>query len=80
MLSQFILIFQAPDEFNAWSLTSKLTAIIPSSLVEIPTRYSFVTEFIIPKFLKVQHILSGTPLIIRTSKLYLQPLVYIQIW
>jgi hypothetical protein len=28
-------------------------------------------------FLKAQHVSSGTPLIIRSSKLYLQPLVYI---
>ena len=27
-------------------------------------------------FLKAQHVSSGTPLIIRSSKLYLQPLVY----
>jgi hypothetical protein len=32
-------------------------------------------EFIIPKFLKAQHVSSGTPLIIRSCKLYLQPLV-----
>ena len=38
--------------------------------VEIPTRCSFVIEFIIPKFLQAQHISSGTPLIIRSSKLY----------
>ena len=31
-------------------------------------------------FLKAQHVSSGTPLIIRSSKLYLQPLVYIPIW
>jgi hypothetical protein len=30
--------------------------------------------------LKAQHVLSGTPLIIRSSKLYLQPLVYMPIW
>jgi hypothetical protein len=49
--------------------------------VEIPTRSSFIIEFIIPKFfLKAQHISSGTPLIIRSSKLYLQPLVYMPIW
>ena len=48
--------------------------------VEIPTRCSFVIEFIIPKFLKAQHVSSGTPLIIRSSKLYLQPLVYTPIW
>ena len=47
--------------------------------VEIPTRCSFVIEFIISKFLKAQHVSSGTPLIIRSSKLYLQPLVYIPI-
>jgi hypothetical protein len=28
-------------------------------------------------FLKAQHVSSGTPLIIRSSKLYLQPLVYV---
>jgi hypothetical protein len=27
-----------------------------------------------------QHVSSGTPLIIRSSKLYLQPLVYMPIW
>jgi hypothetical protein len=55
---------------------------------EIPTRCSFVIELIIPKFfrsstrfafqsfLEAQHVSSGTPLIIRSSKLYLQPLVY----
>jgi len=48
--------------------------------VEIPTRCSFVIEFIIPNFLKTQHVSSGTPLIIRSSKLYLQPLVYMPIW
>jgi hypothetical protein len=31
-------------------------------------------------YLKAQHVSSGTPLIIRSSKLYLQPLVYIPIW
>jgi len=35
--------------------------------VEIPTRCSFVIEFIIPKFLKAQHVSSGTTLIIRSS-------------
>ena len=30
--------------------------------------------------LKAQHVLSGTPLIIRSSKLYLQPMVYIHMW
>ena len=30
--------------------------------------------------LKAQHVSSGTPLIIRTSKMYLQPLVYIHMW
>ena len=30
-------------------------------------------------FLKAQHVSSGTPLIIRSSKLYLQPLVYMPI-
>jgi len=29
-------------------------------------------------FLKAQHVSSGTPLIIRSSKLHLQPLVYMQ--
>ena len=48
--------------------------------VEIPTRCSFVIEFIIPSLLKAQHVSSGTPLIIRSSKLYLQPLVYIPMW
>jgi len=31
-------------------------------------------------FLKAQHVSSGTPLIIRSSKLYLRPLVYIHMW
>jgi hypothetical protein len=31
-------------------------------------------------FLNAQHVSSGTPLIIRSSKLYLQPLVYMPIW
>jgi hypothetical protein len=31
-------------------------------------------------FLKTQHVSSGTPLIIRSSKLYLQPLVYMPVW
>jgi len=49
--------------------------------VEIPTRCSFVIEFIIPKFFKgSKHVSSGTPLIISSSKLYLQPLVYMPIW
>jgi len=48
--------------------------------VEIPTRCSFVIEFIIPKFLKAQHVSSGTPLIIRSPKVYLHPLVYMPIW
>jgi len=30
--------------------------------------------------MKVQHVSSGTLLIIRSSKLYLQPLVYIPMW
>jgi len=30
--------------------------------------------------MKAQHVSSGTPLIIRRSKLYLQPLVYMPIW
>ena len=50
--------------------------------VETPTRCSYVIEFIIPRFffLNAQHVSSGTPLIIRSSKLYLQPLVYMPIW
>jgi hypothetical protein len=31
-------------------------------------------------FLKAEHVLSGTPLNIRSSKLYFQPLVYISMW
>jgi len=31
-------------------------------------------------FLKAQHVSSGPPLIIRSTKLYLQPLVYIHMW
>jgi len=30
--------------------------------------------------LKAQHVSSGVPLIIRSSKLYFQPLVYIPMW
>jgi hypothetical protein len=48
--------------------------------VEIPTRCSLVIEFIIPKFLKAQYVSSGTTLIIRSSRLYLQLLVYMPIW
>jgi len=39
-----------------------------------------VLEFIIPKLLKTQRVSSGTPLIIRSSKPYLQPVVYIPMW
>jgi len=39
-----------------------------------------VIEFIIPKILKAQYVSSGTPLIIRRSKLNVQPLVYIHMW
>ena len=39
-----------------------------------------VTEFIILKLLKAQHVSNGVPLIIRSSKLYLQPLMYILMW
>jgi len=39
-----------------------------------------VILFIIPKLLKAQYVSSGTPLIIRSYKLYLQPLVYIPMW
>ena len=48
--------------------------------VEIPTRCNFVIEFVIPKIFKAQHVSSGTPLIIRNSKLYLQFPVYMPIW
>jgi hypothetical protein len=44
--------------------------------VEISTRCSFVIELLFQSLLKAQHVLSGTPLIIRSSKLYLQLLVY----
>jgi hypothetical protein len=37
-------------------------------------------EFIVPELLKAQHVSSGIPLIIRSYKLYLQPLVYIPMW
>jgi hypothetical protein len=37
-------------------------------------------DIIIPDSLKAEHVLSGTPLIIRSSKLYLPPLVYIHMW
>jgi hypothetical protein len=53
---------------------------IVNDSVEIPTRCSFVIEFIITKFLMAEHVSRGTPLIIRRSKLYLQPLVYMPIW
>jgi len=39
-----------------------------------------VIEFIITSLLKAQNISSGTLLIIRSSRLYLQPLVYIPMW
>jgi hypothetical protein len=48
--------------------------------VEIPTRCRFVIEFIIPMSIEGQHVSSGTPLIIRSSKLHLQPLLYILMW
>jgi len=53
-----------------------MNSCIVDDSVEIPTKCRFVVKFIIPKFLKVQHVSSGTPLIIRSSKLYLQSLVY----
>jgi hypothetical protein len=53
---------------------------LPSLLVEIPTRCSFVIEFIIPKFIEGSTCFERTPLIIRSSELYLQPLVYIPMW
>ena len=31
-------------------------------------------------FLKARHVSSGTPIIIRSSKLYLQPLIYMSMW
>ena len=61
-------------------LEAFITPSVLNDSVEIPTRCRFVIEFIIPKFLKAQHVSSGTPLIIRSSKLYLQPLVYIPMW
>jgi len=48
--------------------------------VEILTTCSFVIEFIFQSLLKAQHVSSGTPLIIRSSKLYLQALIYMPIW
>jgi hypothetical protein len=48
--------------------------------VEIRTRCGFVIEFIIPRFLNAHHVSSGTPLIIRSSRLYLQSLVFMPIW
>jgi hypothetical protein len=48
--------------------------------VEILTACSFVIEFIFQCLLKAQHVSSGTPLIIRSSKLYLQLLVFMPIW
>jgi hypothetical protein len=44
--------------------------------IEIPARCSFVIEFVIPKFLKDQHVSSGPTLIIRSSKLYLQHIAH----
>jgi hypothetical protein len=38
--------------------------------VEIPTRCSFVIEFIIPKFIEGSACFERQPLIIRSSKLY----------
>jgi len=37
-------------------------------------------NLLIQRLLKARHVSSGIPLIIRSSKLYLQPLVYIQMW
>jgi len=48
--------------------------------VEITNKMQLVIEFITPSLVKAQHVSSGTPLIIRSSKLYLQPLVYIHMW
>jgi hypothetical protein len=48
--------------------------------VEIPTKCSFVIELLFESLLKAQHVSSGIPLIIRSSKLYLPPLVYIPMW
>jgi hypothetical protein len=39
-----------------------------------------LTVDLFQSLLKAQHVSSGTPLIIRSSKLYLQSLVYIHIW
>ena len=70
--------------YKTAKITLDLTLMDPCIVdysVEIPTRCSFVIEFIIPEFfLKAQHVSSGRPLIIRSSKLYLQPLVYIRMW
>jgi hypothetical protein len=61
-------------------LVAFITPSVLNDSVEIPTRCRFVIEFIISKFLKAQHVSSCTPLIIRSSKLYLQSLVYMPIW
>jgi len=49
-------------------------------LVEITKRCNLVIEFVIPKFIEGSTCLSGIPLNIRSSKLYLQPVVYIPMW
>jgi len=53
---------------------------LSSFLSRNTNKTQLVIEFIIPKLLKAQHVLTGTPLIIRSPKLYLQPLVYIPMW
>ena len=47
---------------------------------EIPTRCSFVIEFIIAKFFEGSTCFERHTAIIRSSKLYLQPLVYMPMW
>ena len=48
--------------------------------VEIPTRCSFVIDLLFQSLLNAQHVSGGTQLIIRSSKMCLQSLVYIPMW
>jgi hypothetical protein len=75
--SQYVPILNVITVFLAFILMDPCTV---DYSAEIPTRCSFVIEFIIPKFfLETQHFSSGTPPIIRSSELYLLPLVYMPI-
>jgi hypothetical protein len=58
---------------------NKVTVTLLCLPKETTSKMQLVIESIIPKLLKAQHVSSGTPLIIRSSKLYSQP-VYIPMW